>query len=180
MLQAQQSGFDDFFHEVLYLWCKLLSPNSFLNAYILLALATLTPLQSLQLFCIFLFICAASLFGTVIAQVNEIVIHLTTRKKDLDNILASYVYLQPRSLKSKQSTQAICPLQSALFLLLVSFMSIMIVLWDSLAFISVIWIGIDYNDDWSINQAWYPDHVQNQRVGAISVFHWLSASAGEA
>ncbi len=51
------------------------------------------------MFCIGLFLCAASLFGTIIAQVNEIVSQLTTRKKDLDNILASYVYLKPRYFK---------------------------------------------------------------------------------
>jgi hypothetical protein len=52
-----------------------------------------------QVFCIFLFLCAASLFGTIIAQVNEIVAQLTNKKKDLENILGSYVYLKPRSFK---------------------------------------------------------------------------------
>jgi hypothetical protein len=47
-------------------------------------------------FCIFLFLCAASLFGTIIAQVNEIVAQLTTKKKDLETILASYVFVKPR------------------------------------------------------------------------------------
>jgi hypothetical protein len=50
----------------------------------------------LQIFCIFLFLCAASLFGTIIAQVNEIVADLTTKKKDLDRILESYLTLNPR------------------------------------------------------------------------------------
>ncbi len=50
-----------------------------------------------QVFCIFLFLCAASLFGTIIAQVNEIVADLTTKKKDLDRILESYLALNPRS-----------------------------------------------------------------------------------
>jgi len=49
-----------------------------------------------RVFCIFLFLCAASLFGTIIAQVNEIVAQLTTKKKDLENILASYVFVKPR------------------------------------------------------------------------------------
>jgi hypothetical protein len=49
-----------------------------------------------QVFCIVLFLCAASLFGTIIAQVNDIVSQITTRKKDLENILSSYVYLTPR------------------------------------------------------------------------------------
>jgi hypothetical protein len=40
--------------------------------------------------------CAASLFGTIVAQVNEIVGDLTTKKKDLDRILESYLVLNPR------------------------------------------------------------------------------------
>jgi hypothetical protein len=52
---------------------------------------------SLQVFCIFLFLCAASLFGTIIAQVNEIVADLTTKKKELDLILEAYLALNPRS-----------------------------------------------------------------------------------
>ncbi len=49
-----------------------------------------------QVFCTFLFLSAASLFGTIIAQVNEIVADLTTKKKDLDKILESYLNLNPR------------------------------------------------------------------------------------
>ena len=49
-----------------------------------------------QVFCIFLFLCAASLFGTIIAQINEIVADLTTKKKDLDRILEGYLALNPR------------------------------------------------------------------------------------
>ncbi len=52
------------------------------------------------MFCIILFLCAASLFGTIIAQVNEIVSQLTTKKKDLEFILASYVFVKPRLLKT--------------------------------------------------------------------------------
>jgi hypothetical protein len=51
---------------------------------------------SSQVFCIFLFLCAASLFGTIIAQVNEIVADLTTKKKDLDRVLEAYLTLTPR------------------------------------------------------------------------------------
>jgi hypothetical protein len=47
-------------------------------------------------YCLFLFLCAASLFGTIIAQVNEIVAHLTTKKKDLDEIFESYLSVRPR------------------------------------------------------------------------------------
>ena len=49
-----------------------------------------------QIYCIFLFLCAASLFGTIIAQVNEIVAHLTTKKKDLDEIFEGYLSVRPR------------------------------------------------------------------------------------
>jgi hypothetical protein len=52
-----------------------------------------------RVFCVFLFLCAASLFGTIIAQVNEIVADLTTKKKDLDKILEAYLTLTPRSFK---------------------------------------------------------------------------------
>ncbi len=48
------------------------------------------------MFCIVLFLSAASLFGTIIAQVNELVSQITTKKKDLENILASYVFVKPR------------------------------------------------------------------------------------
>jgi hypothetical protein len=50
----------------------------------------------IKVFCIFLFMCAASLFGTIVAQVNEIVGDLTTKKKDLDRILEAYLVLNPR------------------------------------------------------------------------------------
>ena len=49
-----------------------------------------------QIYCIFLFLGAASLFGTIIAQINEIVATLTTKKKDLDEILEGYLAIRPR------------------------------------------------------------------------------------
>jgi hypothetical protein len=52
-------------------------------------------MDQLQVFCIFLFLCAASLFGTIIAQVNEIVASITTKKKILDGILETYLALNP-------------------------------------------------------------------------------------
>ena len=51
---------------------------------------------ALQVYCIFLFLCAASLFGTIIAQVNEIVASVTVKKKDLDSILEVYLNIHPR------------------------------------------------------------------------------------
>ena len=50
----------------------------------------------LQVYCIFLFLSAASLFGTIIAQVNEIVASLTMKKKDLDSILEVYLGVHPK------------------------------------------------------------------------------------
>jgi hypothetical protein len=52
----------------------------------------------LQVYCIFLFLCAASLFGTLISQVNEIVNQKTSVSKDLDEILESYLVVEPRLL----------------------------------------------------------------------------------
>ena len=50
----------------------------------------------LQVYCILLFMYAASLFGTIIAQINEIVVQNTTMTKDLDVVLESYLALKPR------------------------------------------------------------------------------------
>jgi hypothetical protein len=49
-----------------------------------------------QIFCIFLFLCAASLFGTLISQVNEIVNQKTSMSKELDEILEAYLTIEPR------------------------------------------------------------------------------------
>ncbi len=56
---------------------------------------TFLVVSLLQVFCIFLFLCAASLFGTIIAQVNEIVASVTTKKKVLDGILETYLAMHP-------------------------------------------------------------------------------------
>jgi len=42
-----------------------------------------------RVFCVFLFLCAASLFGTIIAQINEIVADLTTKKRTWTGSLKS-------------------------------------------------------------------------------------------
>ena len=49
-----------------------------------------------QVYCIFLFMSAVSLFGTIIAEVNEIVKQITNKKKDLEEILETYQSVQPR------------------------------------------------------------------------------------
>jgi hypothetical protein len=49
-----------------------------------------------QVLCIFLFMAAVSLFGTIIAEVNEIVRQITMKKKDLEKILESYQSVHPR------------------------------------------------------------------------------------
>jgi hypothetical protein len=50
-----------------------------------------------QLFCSFLFLFAASLFGTIISQVNEIVAQHASMTKELDTILEMYLAVQPRN-----------------------------------------------------------------------------------
>ena len=52
--------------------------------------------QMMQIYCIFLFLGSASLFGSIIAQINEIVKDITTKKKDLDEILEGYLAVRPR------------------------------------------------------------------------------------
>jgi hypothetical protein len=47
-------------------------------------------------FCIFLFLGAASIFGTLVSQINEIVASQTTISKELDKVLEAYFSIQPR------------------------------------------------------------------------------------
>ncbi len=49
-----------------------------------------------QVFCVFLFLVAASFFATLISQLNEIVAAQTTTTKELDDNLASYLTVRPR------------------------------------------------------------------------------------
>ena len=53
-------------------------------------------LGDLQVFCIFLFLTAVSLFGTLISQLNEIVAKQTSQTKELDYNLELYLDIQPR------------------------------------------------------------------------------------
>ncbi len=50
----------------------------------------------LQVFCIFLFLCSASLFGTLVSQVNDIVNQQTSVSKELDEILEAYLVVTPK------------------------------------------------------------------------------------
>jgi hypothetical protein len=50
-----------------------------------------------QVYCVFLFFCAVSLFGTIVAEVNEIVAHLNHEKKSLDEVLEPYLCIKPGS-----------------------------------------------------------------------------------
>ena len=50
----------------------------------------------LQVYCIFLFFCAACLFGTLISQVNEIVAAQASKSKELDCVLEAYLAVKPR------------------------------------------------------------------------------------
>ena len=49
-----------------------------------------------QVYCIFLFCVAASLFGTLISQVNEIVAAQAMQSKELDSALEAYLDVKPR------------------------------------------------------------------------------------
>jgi hypothetical protein len=49
-----------------------------------------------QIFCIFLFLTAVSLFGTLISQLNEIVAKQTSETKELDQNLEAYLEIRPR------------------------------------------------------------------------------------
>ena len=44
-----------------------------------------------------LFIFSISLFGTIIAEVNEVLLELRSKSKGLDKILESYLAVHPRS-----------------------------------------------------------------------------------
>ena len=50
----------------------------------------------LQVFCIFLFMSAASLFGALVSQVNEIVASATNALKELDENMEAYTAIHPR------------------------------------------------------------------------------------
>ena len=49
-----------------------------------------------QVYCIFLFLSAAFLFGILVSQINEIVAGQQAMSKELDSILDAYFSLQPR------------------------------------------------------------------------------------
>ena len=50
----------------------------------------------MQIYCVFLFCVAASLFGTLISQVNEIVAAQALQSKELDSVLEAYLDVKPR------------------------------------------------------------------------------------
>ena len=52
-----------------------------------------------QIYCVFMFLTAASFFGILISQLNEIVSKQTVLTKELDESLESYLNIQPRSVK---------------------------------------------------------------------------------
>ncbi len=52
----------------------------------------------LQIYCVFLFLAAVSLFGTLISQLNEILAAQTNQIKELENTLVSYITINPRCL----------------------------------------------------------------------------------
>jgi uncharacterized protein YpmS len=60
------------------------------------SLISIMTIWFVQIFCVFLFVCAASLFGTIIAESNEIISTLTTKRKNLEDILEPYLTVHPR------------------------------------------------------------------------------------
>ncbi len=50
----------------------------------------------MQVYCIFLFLSAAFLFGILVSQINEIVAGQQAMSKELDEILDAYFSIQPR------------------------------------------------------------------------------------
>ena len=59
-------------------------------------LLLLTHTQIAQIYCIFLFLFSASLFGTLISHINEIIAQHTSTYKELDEILEAYIDVKPR------------------------------------------------------------------------------------
>jgi hypothetical protein len=57
----------------------------------------------MQMFCIFLFMGAASLFGTIVSQINEIVASQTSISKELDHVLEAYFSIEPRRVAPEKS-----------------------------------------------------------------------------
>jgi hypothetical protein len=49
-----------------------------------------------QVFCVFLFVCAASLFGALVSEISEIVVSATHASKELDENLESYTAIKPK------------------------------------------------------------------------------------
>ncbi len=49
-----------------------------------------------QVYCVFLFMSSAFLFGILVSQINEIVSAKQVKTKELDNILDAYLSINPR------------------------------------------------------------------------------------
>jgi hypothetical protein len=58
----------------------------------------------MQVYCIFLFLSAAFLFGILVSQINEIVAGQQAMSKELDAILDAYFSIQPRHVVSRNSS----------------------------------------------------------------------------
>jgi hypothetical protein len=71
--------------------------SRFLHPFFILFQQRPDAFLSGQVYCVFLFFCAVSLFGTIVAEVNEIVAHLNHEKKSLDEVLEPYLCIKPGS-----------------------------------------------------------------------------------
>lgn len=114
-----------------------------------------------QIFCIFLFFCSVSLFGTIIAEVNEILMLMRTKSKGLDKILESYLAIQPK-------WALYLRLQFEILSLLLS-LSVCVCVRVRLKRFSFIFE----------RQIKHQNYVSSQEMGTISIYDRLWTSAGK-
>ena len=103
-----------------------------------------------QVYCIFLFCCAASLFGTLISQVNEIVAAQAIQSKELDSILESYLTVKPRYIISILLLQEEKTYENLSKLMMWSFILFYLIYYDaccwfciSLRFSEILWFSVN-------------------------------------
>ena len=65
-------------------------------------------MRAVQVFCIFLFVCAASLFGALVSEISEIVVSATYASKELDENLESYTSIKPKCVIATYVVLVLC------------------------------------------------------------------------
>ncbi len=66
------------------------------HAFSALAESVALRLNSMQVYCVFLFMSSAFLFGILVSQINEIVAAKQVKTKELDTILDAYISINPK------------------------------------------------------------------------------------